>query len=279
MLLTLSNTGFIKLEKEKENAVVSGSADQLADSSADKKDFDFCFAYPTDRLPELMKFRGVNPLYGMFLLQHLGFADRAERLQAFESLLELPASIGPSVRVPKQDILPNGLLSTERLDPMLLSMGLATVDELVPKTEEEEEEEREKRRHFGGWAEERVYVIPLAEKLRRLFEYEYPLVEVCIHPVWAAGELLLDFKGDFNQYIVSRSMQKQEGILFRHFLRLILLLEEFMEMTPTDGTATDWQADLTEMAEMLIACCTKIDPQSTEETLERAKEANADERL
>ena len=224
-----------------------------------------------------MKFRGCNPLYALFLLKHLGIADRAERLQIFESLLELPPSIGPSVRVPKQDVLPNGPLSTERLDPLLLTMGLATQDELVPKTEEEEEAEREQRRHFGGWAEERTYVIPLAEKLRRLFEYEYPKVNLRVFPVWAAGEILLDFKGDFNKYIVSKAMQKQEGIIFRHLLRLILLLDEFLEMPPIDGSPEVWHTDLIEMKETLLTCCTKVDPQSTQEILEHAKDRSVDE--
>jgi hypothetical protein len=153
---------------------------------------------------------------------------------------------------------------------MLISMGLATVDELVPKTEEEEEVEREQRRHFGGWAEERTYVIPLAEKLRRLFEHEYPKVDIRIFPVWSAGEIVLDFNGDFNKYIVSKGMQKQEGIIFRHLLRLILLLDEFVGMPPTDGSPDDWKADLTDMKEILLACCTKVDPKSTQEILEHA---------
>ena len=239
----------------------------------------FKYALPTDRLADLMKFRGVNPLYALFLLQHLGIADRSERLQAFESLLELPPSIGPSVRVPKQDVLPNGRLSTERLDPMLLTMGLATADELVPKTEEEEEAEREQRRHFAGWMEERTYVIPLAEKLRRLFEHEYPKVNVRIFPVWSAGEIVLDFNGDFNKYIVSKGMQKQEGIIFRHLLRLILLLDEFLGMPPTVGSPDDWQTDLTEIKETLLACCTKVDPKSTQEILEHAKDRQADDAM
>ncbi|MDR2115688.1 MAG: DEAD/DEAH box helicase [Planctomycetaceae bacterium] len=286
MLLILSDAGFIRLEKKDGNenteTMNKNTAEQkevTEPNSLEVRKVDFNFAYPTERLSELMKFRGVHPLYGMFLLQHLGIADRAERIQAFESLLELPPSIGPSVRVPKQDVLPNGTLSTERLDSMLLSLGLAVTDELVPKTEEEEEDEREKRRHFGGWAEERFYVIPLAEKLRRLFEYEYPTVEVRINPVWAAGEILLEFKGDFNKYVVSRAIQKQEGVIFRHLLRLILLLEEFSEMTPVDCSPADWKADLTDMAETLIACCTKVDPQSTEETLEHAKETAIDEAM
>ena len=239
----------------------------------------FKYALPAERLADLMKFRSADPLYALFLLKHMGIADRAERLQVFESLLELPASIGPSVRVPKQDVLPNGPLSTDRLDPMLLTMGLATAEELVPKTEEEEEAEREQRRHFAGWMEERTYVIPLAEKLRRLFEYEYPKVELRIFPVWSAGEILLDFNGDFNKYVVSKGIQKQEGIIFRHLLRLILLLDEFLGIPPADGSPDDWKADLTKMKETLFTCCTKVDPKSTQEILEHAKDRNADDAM
>ena len=237
----------------------------------------FKYALPTERLADLMKFRGANPLYALFLLEHLGIADRSERLQVFESLLELPPSIGPSVRVPKQEMLPNGPLSTERLDPMLLTMGLATQDELVPKTAEEEEVEREQRRHFAGWMEERTYVIPLAEKLRRLFEHEYPKAEVRIVPVWSAGDIVLEFNGDFNKYITSKGMQKQEGIIFRHLLRLILLLDEFLGVVPKDGSKDDWCADLTEVKEILLACCTKVDPRSTQEILEHAKDRQVDD--
>ena len=237
----------------------------------------FKYALPTERLADLMKFRGANPLYALFLLEHLGIADRSERLQVFESLLELPPSLGPSVRVPKQEMLPNGPLSTERLDPMLLTLGLATQDELVPKTAEEEEVEREQRRHFAGWMEERTYVIPLAEKLRRLFEHEYPKVDVRIVPVWSAGDIVLEFNGDFNKYITSKGMQKQEGIIFRHLLRLILLLDEFLGVVPKDGSKDDWYADLTEVKEILLACCTKVDPKSTQEILEHAKDRQADD--
>jgi hypothetical protein len=234
-------------------------------------------ALPTDRLADLMKFRTAHPLYALFLLKHMGIANRAERLQIFESLLELPMSIGPSVRVPKQDVLPNGPLSTDRLDPMLLTMGLATADELIPKTEEEEEAEREQRRHFAGWMEERTYVISLAEKLRRLFEYEYPKADVRIFPVWSAGEIILDFKGDFNKYIVAKGLQKQEGIIFRHLLRLILLLDEFLGVFPSEGLPDDWKTDLTDMKEILLECCTKVDPKSTQEILEHAKDCQADD--
>jgi superfamily II DNA/RNA helicase len=232
---------------------------------------EFRFAYPTERLSLLMKLRSVNPLYGLFLLRHLGLADVVERYQIFESLLELPASVGCLVRVPKPDELANGPLSVERLDSMLVSMGLATVEELIPKTEAEEFEERERRRHFAGWVEERVYVISLAERLLRLFLFEYPAVEMRINPVWAAGELMLEFNGDFNKYITAKSLQKQEGIIFRHLLRLILLIGEFRELNVEEYDWKQWQTDLTEMIEGLTKCCIVVDPKSTEEFLAKAE--------
>ncbi|MDR1923317.1 MAG: hypothetical protein LBQ66_02990, partial [Planctomycetaceae bacterium] len=245
-----------------------------ADDSVDRLDVVYNFAYPTERLSLLMKLRSVNPIYGIFLLGHLGLADSGERFQIFESVLEMPPSIGPLVRVPKQEKLPNGPLSVERLDSMLLSLGLAAVSELVPKTEEEEAEERESRRHFAGWAEERLYVITLAEKLQRLFNFEYPSVEVRINPVWCAGELILEFAGDFNKYIVAKSLQKQEGIIFRHLLRLILLLGEFGELVPSDIDIDSWQAYLNETIDRLTKCCIAVDPKSTEEFLTRMQQEN-----
>jgi len=82
---------------------------------------------------------------------------------------------------------------------------------------------------------------------------------------------LLEFQGDFNKYITSHSIQKQEGIIFRHLLRMILLLEELAELTPPDIDPTKWKAELAELGNMLVECCRKVDPSSTEETLNFAK--------
>ncbi|MDR2171050.1 MAG: DEAD/DEAH box helicase [Planctomycetaceae bacterium] len=277
-----------KFTRNPANKFTNEPVDKLANKFADKLDGkhsaidkivdnidgagnEFRFAYPTERLSLLLRLRSVNPLYGLFLLRYLGLADVVERYQAFESLLETPSSVGCLVRVPKPDILPNGSLATGCLDAMLVSMGLATVEELVPKTEEEKFEERERRNHFGGWAEERVYVISLAEKLLRLFEFEYPAVEVKVNPVWAAGELMLEFKGDFNKYIVAKSLQKQEGIIFRHLLRLILLLGEFKELEVDNYDYKQWQSDLSDMIENLTNCCKTVDPKSAEEFLAKTE--------
>ena len=231
-------------------------------------------AYPLEPLDLLTRLRGVNPLYGVFLLSQLGLADRAERIQAFESLLEMPGTVARSVRVPNQDDLPPGPLARERLDAQLLELGIATVEELVPKTEEERQKEWEDRKRFGGYAEERVFVLSLAEKLRRLFDYEYPTVAVKTTAVWAAGEIILRFNGDFNKFITSNRLQKQEGVVFRHLLRLILLLEEFRPLSPAETPQAEWEADLTEIGEMLVACCREIDPESTEETLKAAERSD-----
>ncbi len=224
------------------------------------------FAHPKPELQKLLLLRGVNPLYGVFLVNQLGIADRAERIQAMESILELPRSVNRFVRVPKHDLLPPGPLATTRLDEQLLRLGLVTADQL----REPPEEERRERRHT--YDEDRVWVLTLADKLRLQFEYDFPGVrDVRVNPVWAAGEVL-EF-GDFNKYVTSKSLQKQEGVIFRHLLRLILLLAEFRQFCPPDTTEDEWQGDLQEMVGRLSEICRQVDPTSTEKTLEQAESA------
>jgi superfamily II DNA/RNA helicase len=223
-------------------------------------------AVPTERLALLMRLRGVNPLYGIFVSQHLDIADEAERLQAFESLLEMPGSVARYVRVPKHDQLPPGPLATTRLDSMLLTHGLATAEELFGRQEDEEDD---RRRRF--YDEEPVFVLTLAEKLKRLFDHDFPGVsDVRITPVWVAGEVL-EFGGDFNKYITSKGLQKQEGIIFRHLLRLILLLAEFTQVCPPEVEPAQWNDQLRASHDALVACCRQVDPTSVDQVLEEEK--------
>ncbi|MDR1494035.1 MAG: DEAD/DEAH box helicase [Planctomycetaceae bacterium] len=228
-------------------------------------------AYATEKLADLLRFRGVNPIYGLFLIEHLGIANREERMQAFESILEMPNSVAPYVRVPKPDDLPPGPLARERLDPLLLQYGLATVEEISPEANQAYREEQ--RGKLGGYDDAPVFVLTLAEKLRRLFDYEDPDVFLRTNPVWSAGEILI-FKGDFNKYITSRSLQKQEGVIFRHLLRLILLLEEFIPFSPPGTIALEWQNDLKDVASQLTECCRKVDPDCTDEILQASRAVN-----
>lgn len=225
------------------------------------------FAHPTDLLPNLAKLRGVHPLYGMFLMNHLGLADRSERLQAMESLLEMPRSLGRAVRVPKQEELPPGPLALGRLDEQLLKLGLATSEELGHLNPQEEDNDRR-----DGWFEEdRVYVLSLAQKLHRLFQHDFPTVQdVRVWPVWVAGELL-EYGGDFNKYITSNKLQSQEGMIFRHLLRLVLLIDELAQLCPPDVEVADWQDDLGDIAEQLESICRSIDERGTEQWLQVGK--------
>jgi superfamily II DNA/RNA helicase len=221
-------------------------------------------ATPTERMDNFLKLRGVNPLYGIFLLSHLGIADRNEKIQAIESILEVPRSVGKGVWVPPHEELPPGPLAVDRIDPMLLKLGLATAEEINGTQEDEE-------RSFIADYRPPMGPLPLGYKLHRLFEYEFPGVEgFRVFPVWIAGEVI-EFNGDFNNYITSKKLQKQEGIIFRHLLRTVLMIDEFAQMTPPELDTAIWQDELGEIATMLEETCLKVDPRSTEMYLEESK--------
>ena len=229
-------------------------------------------ARPTPALEKLLIFRSVNPLYGVFLVEQLGIADRAERIQALESVLDFPRSVASYVSVPGQRKLPPGPLAMTRLDEQLVRLGLATYDELRLRKEPEEGEIlHEERPRRSRLAEPPKRILTLAEKLRLLFEYLYPGVhDLKIVPVWAAGELL-EMGGDFYKVVTAKGLQKQEGILFRHLLRMILLLREFTELCPPECDFESWKADLLEVAEIITEACRRVDPTSTERTLQQAE--------
>lgn len=218
-------------------------------------------ATPTPRLSELLHFRSCHPLYGNFLLDHLGIADRAERIQILESVLEVPGSFLGKVRVPWPDQLPPGPLAVHRVDPELIRRGLITPGELDPSSVETE------RDAFGKPIRE--WFVPLGDKLRRLFDSELPGVEdLRTRSVWIAGDLLLSGL-DFHKFVTTRDLIKQEGLVFRHFLRLILLCDEFLPFCPVGTTHEEWQSDLHWIREALKDTCWEVDPESTDSALEQ----------
>jgi superfamily II DNA/RNA helicase len=264
MLMTLWTAGYVTLEPAPPRT--SPADDERAESPEEYTPYRPQFAYGTEELPKLLGFRSVNPLYGVFLINQLGIADRAERVQAMESVLEMPGTVARYVRVPPIEELPPGPLATTRVDEQLLKLGLATPEELGAAEEADSQ-------RGGFFEEERVFVLKLAEKLRLLFEYDFPNVpDVRTTPVWAAGELL-EFGGDFNKYITSKRIQKQEGIVFRHLLRMILLVREFQRLTPPETTDEEWQGDLDDIVRGLVDTCRGVDPTSTDKALEQADQA------
>jgi superfamily II DNA/RNA helicase len=236
-------------------------------------------AKPTARLQELLQLRSIHPLYGLFAGEWLAMADDDERLQVLESLLEMTPTVARDVRPPPPDEVPPGPLATERLHPLLLQLGLVTAEELTGKFEEDESAEGSSGDREGAGGNDRRRRDPrdrfpprpltLAEKLLRLFQSQFPRVnDVRITPVAVASEVL-QF-GDFNKYILARKLQKQEGVLFRHLLRLIMLLDEVANIPPMESTPENWEDRLDAIADRLIEICNAVDPQSTSEALDQA---------
>jgi len=184
-------------------------------------------------------------------------------LQAFESVLELPRPILKFVRPPWPDELPPGPLATGFLDPELVQRGLIAAPPPPAQDDDEEEEDRFAERPPS-----------LAEKLFLLYEALYPdATDLQVQGVWAANPLLRDYGGNFNLYVKARDLPKQEGLIFRQLLRLILLCGEFATLTPTNGDADEWQAFLRETMNQLTATCRTVDPSSTDDAIEHAHDA------
>jgi superfamily II DNA/RNA helicase len=223
--------------------------------------YDPVTATPTPRLKQLMVFRAVHPLYGLYLMDYLAKADKSELIQILESLLAMPGSVAKSVRVPWPDRLPPGPLALEVVDPAVVSAGLIPAEDLYPPADQSDVE-----------FELRKYPIPLAQKIRLLFENTIDHAGgLYVTPCWAVGDLL-ERGGNFDQFIRSRELVKQEGIVFKHLLRMILLCGEFAQLTPKDTTAADWELRLREISQVLTESCRAVDPQSTDEMLEEMAE-------
>jgi hypothetical protein len=174
--------------------------------------------------------------------------------------------------------MPPGPLATQTVDPALLLRGLATQEDLYPTADQSDLP-----------PDQRKYPVPLAQKMRLLFESEIDHAGgLFVTPVWAVGDLLerggglaafvtagggANTKPDaFDQYVRARDLLKQEGILFKHFLRMILLCDEFRQLTPPDVPPQDWQARLTAISDVLTNACRTVDPQSTDETLKELED-------
>jgi superfamily II DNA/RNA helicase len=231
------------------------------DPSAKEPDYEPRSAYPNEPLTNLLSFKSINPLYGMFLLDVLPFASGPERVQALESVLVFPGAVSRNLRIPRPDVMPLSPFATDFLNPELLQRGLATITELGGTPQEDDDD--------GGYRDPGEWVRPLnfPEKLMRLFRSEYPSVsDVAMTDVWAAGELL-NFGGDFNKLVTTRKIAKQEGILFRHILRFVLLCEEFVPHVDKESV---WHGELHSISHQLTEACREIDPRSTDLMIESA---------
>jgi superfamily II DNA/RNA helicase len=262
--LKLGNLGASKplapilVKNEKGGKPASGAA-----TPGEPEPYEPITATPTPKLKEMMVFRAVHPLYGVFLMDYLGLADKHELIQVMESLLEMPGSVAKAVRVPWPQNLPPGRMTMEVVDPAMLTSGLASQDDMYPPPPHEQ----------GDLPPElRKYPIPLAQKMRMLFESKIDHAGgLFVTPVWAIGDLI-DMGGNFDNFVKMRELLKQEGVIFKHVLRMILLCDEFAQLTPAGIDPEVWKANLKEISDVLTTAARAVDPQCTDEMLEEIAE-------
>ena len=212
-----------------------------------------------DTIYDLLAYRSVDPLYGEFLRNQLVHADYDEKLQALDSVLLVPPAIERTVRLPEK---PPGPLQTNVLQPMLIQMGVAVTHAdggvALPRDEDEGEDYWEEK------DEPRPMTLP--EMLKALFDAKLASPEdVVVQPKWAAGGVF-DFEGDFYKFIRAHDLAKNEGLVLRHLLRLVILTGEFL-------TRSGGDPDYERIGELATRVCRGVDPRYTDRFLEAEAEA------
>lgn len=211
-------------------------------------------AKPTAAMDRMFAFRSIHPLYGVFLADQFEKADRIEWMLALESVLEFPKSLVRSVRIPPPRFLPPGRLALEVLDPEIIARGILPAGDLYPEFDP------------SLPPEERKYAPTLPEKLLMLFQSDYPGISIPMTPVYVVADLE-EFGFNFYKLIGGRDLAKQEGLVFKHLLRMVLLLEEFADCPPPHRDPQAWRDELLELATRISWSCEAVDPQSTEQAL------------
>lgn len=206
-----------------------------------------------DSIHRLLVFRGVDPLYGAFLAGQLARGSFEEKILALESVLSMPPAIERRVAIPGD--LPPGPLQREVLEPLMVQMGIVAAP--VPPSAEEEAEEP-----FDDEPEERPPTFP--EMLKLVFEAQLLNPEpVIVQGKWVAGGA---FAADceFYKFVKSVDLVKQEGLILRHLLRLVILAGEFQEFTG--------DPDYARIGELATRTCHRVDPGYTDRFLSEAAE-------
>jgi len=206
---------------------------------------------------QLTNFRSVDPLFGAYLQQQLGRSSFEEKVLALESVLQMPPAILRHVRIPEE--LPPGPLQKDLLEPLMVQMGVTLARPEKPEGE-----------RYGGtiedfWddeEEERPPTFP--EMLKIAFEARLPCPEpVFVQPKWVAGQAV-QMNGEFYKLIKACNLIKQEGLILRHLLRLVILAGELFSQTE--------DPDYQRLGELATRTCLKVDPRYTDRFLAQAEE-------
>lgn len=208
---------------------------------------------------KLLGFRSINPLYGAFLAEQLARADFGEKVQALESVLPIPPAILRQVRLPED--LPEGPLFREVIKPIMISMGVK-----LAGPDDSEEKERKRDDLWGREDEEPEYPPVFAEMLKIAFDAKLSSPEpIDVQPKWVAGGTF-ELDADFFKFVRARNLIKQEGIIFRHLLRLVILAGEFFTRTQ--------DPDYQRIGSLATRTCHRVDPGYTDHFLADRDEAS-----
>jgi hypothetical protein len=207
-----------------------------------------------ESINDLLIYRSIDPLYGAFLTRQLHRASLEEKVQALESVLQVPPSIIRALRLPWD--MPPGPLQQESLKAQLLQMGIALMSEtgdlVAPKDEDEGEDYMEEDKP------QRPLTLP--EMLKALFDALLVSPEdVYVQPKWAAGAVF-EMGCDFYKFIRNKDLAKNEGLVLRHLLRLIILAGEFT-------SRSDGDPDFVRIGELATMVCFQVDPRYTDRFL------------
>ncbi|QOJ14311.1 MAG: DEAD/DEAH box helicase [Planctomycetia bacterium] len=207
-----------------------------------------------DTIRRLPTFRSIDPLYGDFLVQQLTRAGFEEKVLALESILQMPPAVERKLRIP--DTLAPGPLEREVLAPMMIAMGVTAAP--AESTDDED-----------AWEEEEFPPRPpsFPEMLRIAFEARLAGPEpLFVQPKWVGGAA---FEGgcDFFRFVRSVDLIKQEGLVLRHLLRLVILAGEFFSLSQ--------DPDYERISELAARTCRTVEPQYTERFLADAAARSA----
>ncbi|MCH8251904.1 MAG: DEAD/DEAH box helicase [Planctomycetes bacterium] len=206
-----------------------------------------------DSITTLLDFRSVDPLYGSFLAQTLAPASLEEKLDVLESVLPLPPAIQRPL-FPPEDAVP-GPLQTSVIEPALIKAGILSATGSAPEPDGPES----LADRWDDDFEENHDPRNLPEMLAALYETRLASPEIIpVQPKRVLGGLL-DFNKDFFKFTAARNLQKNEGLMLRHLLRLVILAGEF-------HTRTD-DPDYQRIAEDATDIGISIDPRYTDNFL------------
>ena len=206
-------------------------------------------------IEKLLAFRSVDPLYGVFLAEQLARGSFEEKVQILESVLDVPPVIARKTALPD---LPKGPLQSEVMEPLMIQMGVLLSN---PEPAPEPEYPGSYREMYPDEEEERPPTFP--EMLKLAFEAKLAAPEpVNVQPKWIAGGAF-EMDCEFFKFARAANLIKQEGIVLRHILRLVILAGEFLLLTE--------DPDYERIAELATSCCQRVDQRYTDRFLEEAE--------